>query len=93
MLRTQQSQTLSITPTTETLAGIRRSIHACENCSDNAVVPFTQLLERLTGRLPAKPDEELLGELQCPSCMGAIDVDSCVEVQISAKAFAVRACA
>jgi hypothetical protein len=93
MLRTQQSQTLSITPSTETLAGIRRSIHACEHCSENAVVPFAQLLERLRGRLPANLNEELPGELQCPSCMGAIGADSCVEVQVPAKAFAARACA
>jgi hypothetical protein len=93
MLRTQQSQTLSITTSTETLAGIRRSIHACDACSDNASVPFVSLLERLVGKLSEKPNEELLGELQCPSCMGAIDGDSRVEVQISAKAFAARACA
>jgi hypothetical protein len=82
-----------ITTATETLAGIRRSIHACDNCSDNASIPFAQLLERLTGRSSPKPDDELLEELQCPACMGAIDIDSCVEVQVSAKALAARACA
>src|SRR5205823_10257848 len=50
MLRQQQSTSLLITITAETLSAVRRSIHACENCSNNAQVSFEHLFDRLIGR-------------------------------------------
>jgi hypothetical protein len=81
MLKQHPSVTLSITVSNETLAGVRRSICACETCSRNAHVSFAQLLNRFVGPLSTECDYVFAEELQCPWCMSPIDADTLVELQ------------
>ena len=81
MLKQQPSPALLITVSPETLAGVRRSIHACETCSLNAQVPFAQLLDQFTGFFQSDREYVLTEDLLCPWCMSPIDNDTLLELQ------------
>jgi hypothetical protein len=88
MLQQQQSVGLSITVSVQTLAGIRRSIHGCDTCSDNARISFAQLLERFIGRFNSGPEYVLTEDVLCPSCMTPIECSTLVELQCHTAASA-----
>jgi hypothetical protein len=88
MLRQQQSLDLFITVSAETLAAVRRSIHACETCSGNAQVSFEHLLDRLTGRFHPEREYVLHEDLSCPSCRSPIDNDTLLELHCTLSAAA-----
>lgn len=81
MLKQQPSPALLITVSSDTLAGARRSIHACETCSKNAQVSFAQLLDRFTGFFQSEREYLLTEDLLCPWCMSPIDNDTLLELQ------------
>jgi len=89
MLDQHQTPSLSILVSPDTLEGARRSIHGCEVCSNNAVVPFAQVLDRLTGHFDPEREYVLDEDLECPSCSTLIDSYTLVELQsITAHALA-----
>jgi hypothetical protein len=81
MLKQQPSTSLLITVSAETLAGVRRSIHACDTCSRNAQTPFARLLDRLIGHFDSEQEYLLVEDVLCPSCMNPIAADTLVELQ------------
>jgi hypothetical protein len=90
MLSSQQSQTqsLCITVSTQTLAILLGSIHGCYNCSDNAEIPFAQLVESAAGYFMSGREYVFAEDVRCSSCMSAIDSDSFIEVQRCLRASA-----
>jgi hypothetical protein len=80
MLKQQPSVTLQITVSPFTVAVARRSIHACDTCSDTANIPFAQLLDRLTGHFGSAREYVLTDDVQCPWCDMPIDDDTLVEL-------------
>jgi hypothetical protein len=91
MLKQQQSVAPSITVSVQTLAGVRRSIHGCHACSDNAEISFARLLERFIGRFNSEPEYVLTEDVLCPGCMSPIENSTLVELQCNTTASA--ACA
>jgi hypothetical protein len=81
MLKQQQTQGLLITVSPETLEGVRRAIHACETCSKNAQITFSQLLDRLTGYFHPEREYVLTEDVLCPWCMSPIDNETLLELQ------------
>jgi hypothetical protein len=81
MLKQQPSPALLITVSAQTLSGVRRSIHACDSCSNNAQVSFAQLLDRFTGFFHSEREYVLTEDLLCPWCMNPIDNDTLLELQ------------
>jgi hypothetical protein len=92
MLKQQPSPAVLITVSSETLAGARRSIHACESCSNNAHVSFSQLLDRFTGFFHSDREYVLTEDLLCPWCMSPIDNDTLLELHCG-RGRAAAACA
>jgi hypothetical protein len=90
MLKQQYSASLLITVSAQTVAAVRRSIHACDNCSSNAQVPLAQLLDRLIGRFHSEREYLLHDDVLCPSCMNPIAGDTLVELQCNMRSQVVR---
>ena len=89
MLDQHQTPALFILVSADTLEGARRSIHGCEVCSNNAVIPFAQVLDRLTGHFDPEREYVLDEDLECPSCSTLIDSYTLVELQsMTARALA-----
>jgi hypothetical protein len=86
LLKQQQSVILSITVSPHTVAVARRSIHACDACSNDANMPFAQLLDRLTGHFGSEREYVLTDDLVCPWCDTPIADDTLVEVHTMAIA-------
>jgi hypothetical protein len=80
MLKQQPSPALLITVSSQTLAGVRRLIHACEICSKNAQVSFAHLLDQFTGFFQSDREYVLTEDLLCPWCMSPIDNDTLLEL-------------
>ena len=80
MLQQQPSLALQITVSPSTMALARRSIHACDTCSDAANIPFALLLDRLTGHFGSTREYVLTDDMQCPWCDTPIDDDTLVEL-------------
>jgi len=79
---TQQPQvTVSIVLSTDTIAAVRRQVHACETCSPRASFPFGELLFRLTGRREDPTDYVLSEDIHCPACISPLDPETLVELQ------------
>jgi hypothetical protein len=82
MLTQQPQVTTLMTLSTDTIAAVRRQIHGCESCSPAASFPFGELLFRLTGRHGFLTSYVLSDDIQCPSCIGPLDTETLVEIQI-----------
>src|SRR5436309_15914448 len=66
MLHQHQTPSLLILVSPDTLEGARRSIYGCEVCSNNAVVPFAQVLDRLTGHFVRSVNTSLMKTWSAP---------------------------
>ena len=88
MLQQHQSPSLMVVVSAETLAGVQRSIHACEICSENATVPLTQLLDRLVGHFAFEREYVLNEDISCPECASLIDNETLVELHCAARQIA-----
>jgi len=85
MLKQQPSAALLITVSSDTLSGVRRSIHACEVCSRNAHVPLSQLLDSFIGYFNSEREYVLSEDVHCPWCMSQIDNDTLLELHAGMK--------
>jgi hypothetical protein len=82
MLKQQQQLGVCINLSADTIAALRRQIHGCEICSENATLPFAQLLIRLTGHIESSEESMMISDdIQCPSCINPLDIDTLVELQ------------
>ncbi len=81
MLRQQQHVTVCINLSADTVAALRRQIHGCEACSEQASLPFAELLMRLTGRRESSGDVVISEDIHCPACISPLDTDTLVEIQ------------
>jgi DNA-binding NarL/FixJ family response regulator len=64
----------------ETLRRAERMVLSCEGCNSEAGVPFSELLDRLTGSDPSVTDYILQKPGSCPRCFGAITEKTFVEL-------------
>jgi hypothetical protein len=89
MLQQQPSLGLTITVSAQTLEAVRRSIHACDACSDNAAIPLMNLIDRLTGHFGPEREYMFDEDVLCPGCTNSVVSDTLIEVQTFARAAAV----
>ena len=85
LLRPCQTVLPFVIVSADTLASARRSIHGCNACTDNATVPFMNLLAGLIGRFDAEHDYMFDEGVECPSCSQTIASDTLVEVHFIAR--------
>ena len=64
----------------ETLRKAEQVVLSCEGCSSDADVPFSEILDRLTGSDPSVTDYILQKPGRCPRCFQAITEKTFVEV-------------
>jgi hypothetical protein len=57
----------------------QRQILGCESCTEDAEIPLTWLLDRVTGRSGAETDYMLAEPLKCPRCAGEVTEETLVE--------------
>jgi hypothetical protein len=81
MLKQQQFLSLSPALSADTVAALRRQIHGCEACCEQAILPFTELVMRLIGRLENRSDQLISEQVSCPSCESPLDTDTLVKIQ------------
>jgi len=64
----------------QTVRKAERIILSCERCSSDADIPFSEILDRLTGLVPDVTDYLLEKPASCPKCYRAITEKTFVEV-------------
>ncbi len=62
-----------------TVLRTQQDILGCENCSLDAEIPFTWLLDDVSGQDPATTDYVLTEPAQCPRCRGPVYEETLVE--------------
>jgi len=63
----------------DTVRRAERLIEACEQCSDEAEIPFETILDRVTGSDPSVTDYLLERPAKCPHCKREIFEKTLVE--------------
>jgi hypothetical protein len=81
MLKQQQHLGLCLTLSADTIAAIHRQVHGCEICSEQASLPFAELVVRLTGRRELSDEYVIADDVHCPSCINPLEFDTLVEIQ------------